>query len=541
MNDPLIIIQARTSSRRLPAKALTSFRGYPLAILAALRAATHGGKVVMATSSHSTDDALAAAAEEYDIACVRGPLNDVLDRFCKALGNVPDDTPVVRLTADNVVPDGGLIADVLAELQCKEIDYISLGAGSGLPYGISVESTYAGHLRAANQRAKTSYDREHVTPWIKRNLKTAIYDRYKKCNLEIHRVTVDTLDDLMSLHQIFPKDCDPVTVRWNAIVDRVNLSANRPGPNVVHGDLVLGTAQLGMPYGINRVSSPTAQEGLELIRTAINSGVNWIDTARAYGNSEAVIGNILGSGWDSRCRVVTKLDPLLNWTEEDSPKGVKSAAEASLLKSLLTLQVQNLDTVLLHRAEHWSAWGGVVSDLLAQWQDIGKLKVIGVSVQSPAELATVLQEPRIGHIQLPFNIMDHRWDEVIPKLKKRRAERELTVHLRSGLLQGLLLSDDPKKWQLAHVNDHISVSNWLTKTAQEMNQPTILNLCLNWCRSQRWADGVVVGMDTLDQLHANLKTFSGQRLNCNTMLRQLASRPILPSKTLDPAQWIKEV
>ena len=540
MSEPLIIIQARTSSRRLPAKVLSSFRGYPLAILATLRAATHGGKVVMATSTDFTDDALAATAAEYGITCVRGPLNDVLSRFCLALGNVPDETPVIRLTADNVVPDGGLIADILTDMQGAEVDYISLGAGSGLPYGVSVEATFAGHLRAANQNAQTAYEREHVTPWLKQNLKSLICTRYKACGLDSYRLTVDTLDDLVSLHQVFPRDCDPVSIPWREIVDRVDVATNRPGPNIVSDDLVLGTAQLGMSYGINRVSTPTVLESQALVRAAISAGVSWIDTARAYGNSEAVLGSLMGTGWDSRCRLVTKLDPLLNWSEDDAPKGVKAAAESSLLKSLHTLQVQNLDTVLLHRATHWSDWGGVISDVLTQWQDDGRLKVIGVSVQSPVELAAALQEPRIGHVQMPFNILDHRWERVIPQLRAIRAKRELTVHLRSALLQGLLLSDDSAKWQRAHIAEARNIRNWLSDTAQEMKQSSISELCLNWCRSQNWADGVVVGMDTLFQLQANLKTFAGPKLLSSQMAKQLRSRPILSSKTLDPAQWTKE-
>src|SRR5690606_26744038 len=150
------------------------------------------------------------------------------------------------------------------------------------------------------------------------------------------------------------------------------------------------------------------------------------DTARVYGESETVIGQVLAAGWDARCRVVTKLDALTDWAPTDCAKGVRAAALASLLRSCLGLHLPRLDPVLLHRAEHCTAWDGTITDLLRDWQADGRIGTIGISVQSPAELQQAIDEPTIGHIQMPFNILDHRWDATLPRLVRARAERPLT-------------------------------------------------------------------------------------------------------------------
>ena len=95
----IVIIQARSSSSRLPGKALLHFRGFPLVVLAAKRAASTGRTVLLATSNHLSDDALATVAARYGIACHRGPLDNVLGRFTQALQGYSDDTSVIRLTA----------------------------------------------------------------------------------------------------------------------------------------------------------------------------------------------------------------------------------------------------------------------------------------------------------------------------------------------------------------------------------------------------------------------------------------------------------
>ena len=110
----VIIMQARTNSSRLPGKAMLPVGGYASAVLAALRASNLGLETFVATSSDASDDALAHVLDQNEICVVRGPLEDVLARYALAAAELPENCVVVRLTGDNVVPDGRFIQELVS-------------------------------------------------------------------------------------------------------------------------------------------------------------------------------------------------------------------------------------------------------------------------------------------------------------------------------------------------------------------------------------------------------------------------------------------
>ncbi|HYS89230.1 MAG TPA: glycosyltransferase, partial [Bradyrhizobium sp.] len=115
-------------------------KGIPVAALCALRAANRGGDVVVATSTDPSDDVLSGKLSEYSIRVIRGPLNDVLGRFVVATADLAADDLVVRLTADNVFPDGEFIERLVREFRSTGADYLGTNPPlDGLPYGVSAE------------------------------------------------------------------------------------------------------------------------------------------------------------------------------------------------------------------------------------------------------------------------------------------------------------------------------------------------------------------------------------------------------------------
>ena len=121
-------------------------------------------------------------------------------------------------------------------------------------------------------------------------------------------------------------------------------------------DLVLGTAQLGLAYGAaNTRGQPDESQARLILRAAANAGVRWVDTAAAYGSSEARIGTHLPA--HSHCRVVTKLAPLDELNDETPLSAVLRAVEDSVRRSCNRLRSDRLDVLLLHRA-HQLTWRG---------------------------------------------------------------------------------------------------------------------------------------------------------------------------------------
>jgi len=537
-HSPLVVLQARTGSRRLPGKALLDFHGLPLVVLSAKRAANKGANVVVATSDEATDDALVRSLRRHNITVVRGPLDDVLGRFIIALGEVPDAAPVVRLTGDNVLPDGSLIVDVVADFERRKLDYITTtDRASGLPFGCAVEVTRAGHLRMAARQASTVYEREHVTPFIRARFGVSVFTSYAVRGGGHLRSTIDCLDDYHALHRATPVTIDLEHYPWQVWVERLKKSPCAPRDEHQVSDLVLGTAQLGMPYGIARRDAPDKAESLDMLRRAIIEGVKYLDTARAYGESEALIGGLHACGWDGRMRVVTKLSPLDDLAPGVAPSEAGARAEASLLHSCLTLRRDRLDCVLLHRMAHFDAWNGAVFKTLESWQAEGRIGTLGVSVQSPNELRMALELGAVGHVQLPCNILDHRWDGMIDAIRGARKDRGLVVHVRSALLQGLLGTVDAELWRRAHVSDSRPLTRWLARKADLLDKDSVVGLCLAWARGLDWADGVVVGCDNMEQLHDTVRLFRQPALTQDEISALAAERPHLAPHSLDPARW----
>jgi spore coat polysaccharide biosynthesis protein SpsF (cytidylyltransferase family) len=199
----IYVIQARTNSTRLPAKVLLPINKFPIAVLAAKRASNLGVKTIVLTSKEKTDDYLCEILGNNGIAHYRGSLNNTLDRFVTALHGYEDDTIVVRLTADNVVPDGAFISAVVNVFIDSNVKYISTtGDTTGLPYGLSAEVMYLSSLREASINTNDSFDCEHVTPYIRRKYGDNRYNNLSSLNLANLRCTIDTLDDYLYMASV---------------------------------------------------------------------------------------------------------------------------------------------------------------------------------------------------------------------------------------------------------------------------------------------------------------------------------------------------
>jgi len=534
-----LLLQARTNSSRLPGKALLPVGGVPLAVLAALRASNTGHKVIVVTSRETSDDALCDVLKHWNVDHYCGELENTLKRFVDALDGLPDDHIIVRLTGDNVFPDGSFIDELLEDFAARDLSYLGCGGeASGLPYGVSVEVTRAGYLREANRQAETAFDREHVTPKVIERFGRALFEGYGSWGMSQYRCTVDTLDDYLRVCRLFSAEENPEQVPLSTLLERLREAS----PEIVTPRsacrVVLGTAQFGLKYGIANTSGrPRQQEVDALVHTAIANGVQYIDTARAYGESEQVLGKALSGGWDSRATIVTKLSPLDDCPADAGPDVVQAFVERSVFQSCRALDKPCLDVLMLHRAEHLTAWGGSVWEALSDLKHQKVISRLGVSVQSPEEALSALNIETVEFIQLPFNILDYRWNTVIEKISLIRQRRPLVIHARSALLQGLLTSGQGDLWWRAHCSNASDVIDWLHAKAAKHAKGDVVELALRYVLSQSWIDGVVIGVEAMDQLVDNLRKSGLESWPDNCLDSIIADRPRVPLETLNPSTW----
>ncbi|MDK2776146.1 MAG: aldo/keto reductase [Pseudomonadota bacterium] len=534
-----LLLQARTNSSRLPGKVLLPVAGVPLVVLAALRAGNTGHRVVVVTSGEKSDDALCDVLKQWKVDYFRGDLNNTLKRFVDAIDGLPDERLVVRLTGDNILPDGSLIDELLNDFTQRDLAYLSCGgAASGLPYGVSAEVTRAGYLRDAYQEANTAFEREHVTPRVIARFGRTVFERYRLLSMSLYRCTVDTLDDYLRVCRLFKNVGKPENVSLDWLLERLK----QISPEVITSNsacpMVLGTAQLGLAYGITNTSGrPNQSQVNVLVQAAIANGVQYLDTARAYGDSEQVLGEALSGGWDSRVSVITKLSPLDDCSGDVSSSVIRACIEQSIYKSCHSLRVQSLDVLMLHRAEHLTAWQGAAWSDLIELKEQGVIKRLGVSVQSPEEALFALDFNDVEFIQLPFNILDYRWHRVIEKVSQVKNTRPLVIHARSALLQGLLTSGKEDLWRRARCSNAVEVIGWLQAKADEYTGGDIVELSLRYVCSQKWIDGVVVGVETIEQLNNNLVKLNSACWSDEQVELITADRPLVPVETLNPAKW----
>ena len=200
----LAVVQARAGSSRLPGKVLMTLGGTPVLgwVVRAARAAGGVDEVVVATSDHPGDDAVADAARELSVPVVRGSEEDVLSRFLLAVDEHPCDA-VVRLTADCPLLDPVLIGGVVALWRAApEHDYVATTLVRTLPRGLDVELATADALRRVSTTA-TGPHRTHVTSGL-----YADPAAYRLAGVVVSpaaddlRVTLDTAEDAALLEAV---------------------------------------------------------------------------------------------------------------------------------------------------------------------------------------------------------------------------------------------------------------------------------------------------------------------------------------------------
>lgn len=529
----VVVIQARTNSSRLPGKVLLPLGGLPLVVLAAKRAANTGLETMVITSSERSDDALAECLKAHGVTTARGSLDNTLNRFVTSLNSYDDEKLIVRLTADNVCPDGTLIQEVIDDFIDKRLNYIFCnGEESGLPYGMSLEITKLKLLKEADCQATSMFEREHVTPYIINKYGKQAFDKYKNLKLGKLNCTVDNLDDYLQLCNVFTKISDPINVSFldlNTILYQQQEVKVSSFPK----KFVLGTAQLGLNYGITNVEGkPSLEKSIKLLTLALRSKVPYIDTASAYGNSEAIVGQFMSLGFQNRSKVITKIF----FTEmELKSSSLKELVVSKVYHSLIQLKTSCIDTLLLHRADYLYIRGSVIWETLKELKQKGLISILGVSVQTPDEATICLENKEVEHIQMPFNILDWRWDIVIEGIKVTRSNRKLIIHCRSAFLQGLLLSSDDLLWGKAHVKDAKNILNFFDFLVSELNYP-LEELLLSYVTGQNWVDGVVVGVENHQQLIDNLNSVAFSDTNIN-FENTVQSRPVLSENSLTPSTW----
>ncbi|WP_420993403.1 cytidylyltransferase domain-containing protein [Cupriavidus sp. 30B13] len=201
----MALLQARTSSTRLPGKVLKPLLGEPMILrqIERLRRARNIGRLMVVTSDSPSDDALAACCAAAGVEVFRGSLDDVLDRFYSAVRDIRPEH-VVRLTADCPLADPEVIDAVIDFYLEGGYDYASNVLPPTYPDGLDVEVFRFSVLETIWREASLPSQREHVTSFIYQHPERfRLGGLTREKDLSSLRWTVDEPSDLMFVEAVY--------------------------------------------------------------------------------------------------------------------------------------------------------------------------------------------------------------------------------------------------------------------------------------------------------------------------------------------------
>lgn len=296
------------------------------------------------------------------------------------------------------------------------------------------------------------------------------------------------------------------------------------GTHTSSSRLVLGSVQWGLRYGIaNKTGQPTLAEIQALLTRAKIAGIDTLDTGRAYGDSEQLIGRLVGG--DETWAIITKVAP-----EAETA----AAARESLAASRRALGRQKLEAVLLHRPEQRVADSGKIWDLLRREREKERILHVGISAVTPEDAWSTLDDSEVSWIQVATSLLDQRlfrtgFFEAAARIGK-------TVLVRSVFLQGVahMSPDELPGFLQPLLKPLATIRSWaLAHNARPMSAFLAFAAAL--------PARLLVGCETDKQLMECLTAWheAGTLRDYITLLA--GSIPELPADVLNPSCWPRQV
>ena len=263
--------------------------------------------------------------------------------------------------------------------------------------------------------------------------------------------------------------------------------------------LVIGSAQLGMKYGLFNNKQISRKEFKKIEKLVFKSNINFIDTAISYGDSE----NIIGNSKLKNLNIITKIK-----LPEKKDIYIKDWVSKEISKSLNRLKIKNIYSVLIHDYRDLLGKNGKI--YLLSLQELKKKKIIkkiGISIYSQQEIKKIWKFWKPGLVQVPFNPLDNRildsgWVDTLKKFKVK-------IFVRSVFLQGLLINEGQhfrmKRNYIILLN---KFKNWCYK-----NNISLLQGCLHFVKQFKKIDYLVVGFDNYNQLKEIIDVFKKKQIN----------------------------
>lgn len=302
-------------------------------------------------------------------------------------------------------------------------------------------------------------------------------------------------------------------------LSRANLRISRIG---------LGTVQFGLDYGLTKEKSQDEVDAI--LKACCDQGLNFLDTARDYGDSEDKIGHFIQRHGRQPFVIATKLGKMEKEVVNNSVHLAKHIQD-SIKTSLQKLGAPIVDILLLHQTDDFflesPIFWGVIEELRAK-----KLfRLFGISVYEPEQtrIWVTRRSQHIDCVQLPYSVFDQRFETILPLLK----DKKIDVISRSAFLKGMIPAQENEL-----PSELKAIKPWQDKLkiiAQDIGL-SLSELALGFVLTNKLITSTILGVDSSKELNSNIR--------CLGLLEKIAKRydeleglRIEDESLIDPRRW----
>ena len=294
-------------------------------------------------------------------------------------------------------------------------------------------------------------------------------------------------------------------------------------------ELTLGTVQLGLPYGVNNSKGmPSFEESSTILETALSNGIVSFDTARAYGESEAVLGKFFANN-NAEKTIITKA----LFTDVDK-SAVKDTLFEMVCDSMRKIGIEKLPFLKLHNESMLIKYGDTIISALHDLKREGLVGGIGASFSDKSRLLELTDGCGFDCIQLPANIFDN--EMIIDGTIKKLSDSGSIVFVRSIYLQGLFFKDTndlPEKIKCAK-----EPLEKLRALARDTGI-SMAELAVTFIRDTEGITSLLMGCDTPAQLIESVSLINSPKIQDDVMKEALKIAEDIPPIVIRPWEWFK--
>lgn len=295
-------------------------------------------------------------------------------------------------------------------------------------------------------------------------------------------------------------------------------------------EIALGTVELGMEYGISTAGAPrwpSEKDAEQILNKALDLGINFIDTARVYGTSEAIIGRVL-KGRRDEFFLASKVQCQESRSSQNGT--LRNRITSSVHQSLKALQTDVIDLMQIHSAPVELIQSSEATGVLKELQEAGQIRFLGVTVYGEEAAMTAIDTGVFDCIQLAYNLLDRA--PAARVLPAAQAE-DIGVIARSVLLKGALTC---RHRHLPETLMELKSAVERTAAIAEKQSLSLPELAFRFVLRQSAVSTALIGAASVEELESAVNYSSRDSL-ADGILKEIESICIDRPEQLNPANW----